>query len=90
MAKNPSNTCTLQSIQLINPATTIIRFSEACALTGLGRPALYKRLANDSTFPRRVPLSSSKARGAPVGFVLAEIQAWVAAQIAKRDQEAQA
>ncbi|NMZ64694.1 AlpA family phage regulatory protein [Pseudomonas oryzihabitans] len=54
------------------------------SITGLARPTIYKRLKDDPTFPKPVPLSNSKGRGAPVGWVLAEVQAWVRARIALR------
>ena len=41
-------------------------------------------LKDDPTFPRPVPLSDSKSRGAPVGWILAEAQAWVRQRIALR------
>ncbi|AHF66022.1 helix-turn-helix transcriptional regulator [Pseudomonas cichorii] len=68
-----------------DPATTIIRMDELAAITGIKRPTVYKRLKDDPTFPRPVPLSNSKYRGAPVGFVLAEVQAWVRQRIALRE-----
>ncbi|MDZ4192613.1 MAG: AlpA family phage regulatory protein [Pseudomonas sp.] len=77
-------------IQQANPATTLIRIPEVMALTGLARGTIYKRLKDDEDFPRPVPLTNSKTRGAPVGWVLGEVQAWVCSQIAKRDQGAQA
>ncbi|MBA4243048.1 MAG: hypothetical protein C0452_03930 [Pseudomonas sp.] len=80
----------LAAIQLANPETTLIRIQDVSALTGLSRVTIYKRIASDPTFPRQVPLSDSNLRGAPVGFVLGEIQAWCAARIVKRDQETQA
>jgi prophage regulatory protein len=46
---------------------------------------VYKRLKDDPTFPRPVSLSNSKSRGSPVGFVLAEVQAWVRHRIALRE-----
>ncbi|RRV39908.1 AlpA family phage regulatory protein [Pseudomonas sp. o96-267] len=61
---------------------------ELLALTGLQRSTVYKRLKSDPTFPKPVPLSDSNARGAPVGFVLAEVQAWVKARIAAREHNA--
>ncbi|MFB6403296.1 helix-turn-helix transcriptional regulator [Pseudomonas putida] len=68
-----------------DPATVIIRISELSAITGYARPTIYKRLKDDPTFPRPVPLSDSKSRGAPVGWVLAEVQAWVRQRIALRE-----
>lgn len=71
-----------------DPAATLIRMPDLLALTGLQRATVYKRLKDDPTFPRPVPLSDSNARGAPVGFVLAEVQAWVRARIATRGEAA--
>lgn len=72
-------------IHQFDPATVIIRISELSAITGYARPTIYKRLKDDPTFPRPVPLSDSKSRGAPVGWVLAEVQAWVRQRIALRE-----
>lgn len=71
-----------------DPENTIIRFPEVEAITGLARATVYKRLKDDPTFPRPVPLSNSKSRGSPVGFVLAEIQGWVRQRIALRGMAA--
>lgn len=68
-----------------DPATTIIRMPDLLALTGLQRATVYKRLKDDPTFPRPVPLSTSTARGAPVGFVLAEVTGWVRSRIEARE-----
>jgi prophage regulatory protein len=72
----------------LDPANTIIRFPEVAAITGLARATVYKRLKDDPTFPRPVPLSNSKSRGSPVGFVLAEVHAWVRQRIALRGEAA--
>lgn len=72
------------NIHKFDPATVIIRISELSAITGYARPTIYKRLKYDPTFPRPVPLSDSKSRGAPVGWILAEAQAWVRQRIALR------
>jgi prophage regulatory protein len=71
-----------------DPAATIIRMPELEAITGLARPTVYKRLKDDPTFPRPVPLSDSKSRGAPVGWVLGEVQEWVRKRIALRGEAA--
>ncbi|OSR65495.1 helix-turn-helix transcriptional regulator [Pseudomonas syringae] len=84
------------SLQAINPtsptrdpATTLIRISEVIAIVGLARPTIYKLMQQqDSGFPLPVKLSNSNARGAPVAWVLGEIQAWTRARIAARDQVA--
>nr|WP_314616154.1 AlpA family phage regulatory protein [uncultured Pseudomonas sp.] len=72
----------------LDPENTIIRFPEVEAITGLARATVYKRLKDDPTFPRPVPLSNSKSRGSPVGFVLAEVQGWVRQRIALRGMAA--
>ena len=64
----------------------IIRMPELETITGLARPTIYKRLKDDPSFPRPVPLSDSKSRGAPIGFVLAEVQEWVRNRIARRGE----
>ncbi|WP_321359550.1 helix-turn-helix transcriptional regulator [Pseudomonas extremaustralis] len=71
--------------QNFDPAITLIRMPDLEAITGLARPTVYKRLKDDPTFPRPVPLSNSKSRGSPVGFVLAEVHAWVRQRIALRE-----
>lgn len=67
-----------------DPAATLIRFPDVVAMTGLARATIYKRLKDDPTFPRPVPLSNSTSRGAPVGFVLAEVQRWARERIEAR------
>ncbi|WP_371133285.1 helix-turn-helix transcriptional regulator [Pseudomonas sp.] len=71
-----------------DPATTLIRMQELEALTGYARATVYKRLKDDPTFPKPVPLSDSTARGAPVAWVLAEVQSWVLGRIAARGKVA--
>ncbi|UBY96665.1 helix-turn-helix transcriptional regulator [Pseudomonas cannabina] len=71
-----------------DPATTIIRMPELKAITGYAAPTVYKRLKDDPTFPKPVPLSDSKARGAPVGWVLVEVYSWVRQRIALRGEAA--
>ncbi|WP_437882094.1 helix-turn-helix transcriptional regulator [Pseudomonas sp. LRF_L74] len=55
------------------------------AMTGYSRPAIYKLLKSDASFPRPVPLSNGKSRNSPVGFVLSEVQQWVKSRIAMRE-----
>jgi len=69
----------------VDATDRLIRMPELMRLTGLQRTTVYKRLKDDRTFPRPVPLSTSTARGAPVGFVLSEVQAWIEARIASRE-----
>lgn len=60
-----------------DPSAVIIRIPEVIAMTGLPRNTIYKKRRSDPSFPRAVKLSDSSARSAPVGFILAEVQAWV-------------
>ncbi|WDG76206.1 AlpA family phage regulatory protein [Pseudomonas chlororaphis] len=72
-----------------DPATTLIRISEVMAIVGLARPTIYKLMqCTETGFPRPVKLSISNARGAPVAWVLAEVQAWARSRIEARDQVA--
>jgi len=65
----------------------IVRMSELLSLTGLGRATVYQRLKSDPTFPKPVKLSDSDARGAPVGFVLGEVQGWIKGRMAARQDD---
>lgn len=71
-----------------DPGATLVRMPDLLALTGLQRATVYKRLKDDPTFPRPVPLSDSTARGAPVAWVLSEVQEWVKSRIAARGEVA--
>ncbi|WP_278617875.1 AlpA family transcriptional regulator [Ectopseudomonas oleovorans] len=72
-----------------DPATTLIRINEVVAIVGLARPTIYKLLRQpESGFPQPVKLSESTARGAPVAWVLGEVQQWVLARIAARGKAA--
>lgn len=72
-----------------DPASTLIRMPEVVAMVGLARPTIYKLMGqNGSGFPLPVKLNESTARGAPVAWVLSEVQDWVRARIAMRCKEA--
>ncbi len=73
----------------LDPATTLIRMPEVQAIVGLARPTIYKLMRQpESGFPLPVKLSDSNARGAPVAWVLGEVQEWVRARIAARGKVA--
>jgi len=73
----------------LDPLTTLIRINEVVAMVGLARPTIYKLMRQpESGFPLPVKLSESNARGAPVAWVLSEVQNWVRARIALRAKEA--
>ena len=75
--------------QGFDPATTLIRIPEVIAIVGLARPTIYKLMRQpESGFPLPVKLSDSNARGAPVAWVLGEVQEWVRARIAARGKVA--
>ncbi|PYD92214.1 AlpA family phage regulatory protein [Pseudomonas syringae pv. pisi] len=80
--------CPSASVQNFDPTITLIRMPDLEAITGLARPTVYKRLKDDPTFPRPVPLSNSKSRGSPVGWVLSEVHEWVRTRIAMRSEAA--
>ena len=72
-----------------DPATTLIRMPRLEIATGLKRSTIYKLMqCPDSGFPQPVKLSNSNARGAPVAWVLSEVQAWARSRIEARDQVA--
>lgn len=73
----------------LDPATTLVRINDVVAIVGLARPTIYKLMRQpESGFPLPVKLSDSTARGAPVAWVLGEVQAWVLARIAARGRAA--
>ncbi|MOA18634.1 Prophage CP4-57 regulatory protein (AlpA) [compost metagenome] len=72
-----------------DPETTLIRISEVMSIVGLARPTIYKLMQQpESCFPAPVKLSNSNARGAPVAWVLSEVQAWTRSRIKARDRVA--
>ncbi|VVP64737.1 hypothetical protein PS906_00709 [Pseudomonas fluorescens] len=84
-SNHPLKDTSFAASHFFDPGTTIIRMPDLAAITGLARPTIYKRLKDDPTFPRPVQLSDSKSRGAPVGFVLSEVQEWVRKRIEMRE-----
>lgn len=84
-----SRVSTINLVAQRDPATTLIRITEVMAIVGLARPTIYKLMQQpESSFPTPVKLSNSNARGAPVAWVLGEVQNWTRARIAARDNEA--
>lgn len=57
----------------------LIDLREVTRLTGLGRTAIYERMARHD-FPKAVKLGTSSR------WVDAEVQAWIDRQIAERDK----
>lgn len=60
-------------------STTILRLPAVKARTGLSRSTIYARIA-DGKFPRPVPIGARA-----IGFLSAEVDDWIAAQVAQRD-----
>jgi prophage regulatory protein len=82
--KAPAN-----SASLFDATTTLIRMREVEGIVGMKRSTIYKLMQRtDSRFPQPVKLSNSNARGAPVAWVLSEVQAWARSRIEARDQVA--
>ncbi|WP_235805471.1 helix-turn-helix transcriptional regulator [Pseudomonas savastanoi] len=62
---------------------------EVEGIVGMKRSTIYKLMQQPgSCFPQPVKLSDSTSRGAPVAWVLSEVQAWARGRIAARDQVA--
>jgi prophage regulatory protein len=73
----------------IDPSVTLIRIAEVMAIVGLARPTIYKLMGQpESGFPKAVKLTNSNARGAPVAWVLSEVQAWARGRIEARNEVA--
>lgn len=84
----PSKT-TKHITTLFDPASTLIRMREVETIVGMKRSTIYKLMQrSDCAFPQPVKLSMSTARGAPVAWVLSEVQAWARGRIEARDQVA--
>ncbi|AZE07290.1 helix-turn-helix transcriptional regulator [Pseudomonas chlororaphis] len=82
--KAPAN-----SLSLFDATSTLIRMREVEGIVGMKRSTIYKLMQRpDCGFPQPVKLSNSNARGAPVAWVLSEVQAWARNRIKARDQVA--
>jgi excisionase family DNA binding protein len=58
----------------------LVTVDEACRVVGLGRSALYDRIASNDLRPVKV--------GRRTLFSQRELQAWIAARLAEREQQA--
>ena len=74
------------SIASLPSKDVIVRLKTVMAVTGLSRSSIYRAVDNGE-FPKPVALSTSTARNAPIGWVLAEVQDWVQQRIAQRDAQ---
>ncbi len=76
-------------LSLFDAASTLIRMREVEGIVGMKRSTIYKLMQRpECGFPQPVKLSTSTARGAPVAWVLSEVQAWARSRIEARDQVA--
>ncbi|MDK9425250.1 AlpA family transcriptional regulator [Vibrio parahaemolyticus] len=57
-----------------------LRLKEVMSLTGLGRSTIYKFMADETDFPRSVPLG-----GRAVAWVESEIEEWMESRLSMRD-----
>lgn len=64
----------------------IIRMRDLMDLTSLKRSTIYLKLKTDKSFPKPISLSDSNSPGAPIGFLLSEVIAWIESRIAKREK----
>ena len=74
---------------VFDASSTLIRMPEVERIVGMKRSTIYKLMQRtDSGFPLPDMLRNSNARGAPVAWVLSEIQTWARSRIEARDQVA--
>lgn len=70
------------------PSQALIPQPALCGWIGQTRSGLDKLKKKDPSFPK--PIKFSDTRQAAAYYVVTEVEAWLAAQIAKRDQGAAA
>ena len=59
-----------------------LRLKDVMSLTGLGRSTIYKFMADETDFPKSVPLG-----GRAVAWVESEIEEWMEQRLALRDNQ---
>ncbi len=59
-----------------------LRLKEVMSLTGLGRSTIYKFMADETDFPKSVPLG-----GRAVAWVESEIEEWMESRLSMRDSQ---
>tara|TARA_Y100000780_G_C13653410_1_gene405565 strand:- start:218 stop:445 length:228 start_codon:yes stop_codon:yes gene_type:complete len=74
----------MNEAKIIDPNSYIIRIDETAAMCGTTRKGLDNLRIKDPTFPKPVPLTNSKARNAPRGFIFGEVKAWIECRKAMR------
>ncbi len=59
-----------------------LRLKEVMSLIGLGRSTIYKFMADETDFPKSVPLG-----GRAVAWVESEIEEWMESRLSMRDNQ---
>ncbi|MDC5722179.1 MULTISPECIES: AlpA family transcriptional regulator [Vibrio] len=59
-----------------------LRIQDVMSLTGLGRSTIYKFMADETDFPKSVPLG-----GRAVAWVESEIEEWMELRLSMRDNQ---
>lgn len=59
-----------------------LRLKDVMSLTGLGRSTIYKFMADETDFPKNVPLG-----GRAVAWVESEIEDWMESRLSMRDNQ---
>ena len=59
-----------------------LRIQDVMSLTGLGRSTVYKFMADETDFPKSVPLG-----GRAVAWVESEIEEWMESRLSMRDNQ---
>ncbi len=57
-----------------------LRIQDVMSLTGLGRSTIYKFMADETDFPKSVPIG-----GRAVAWVESEIEEWMESRLSMRD-----
>lgn len=67
-------------MQPVPPTAQLLRLPAVIERTGLSRSSIYRAIAA-GTFPKSVPLGEHA-----IGFLAADIDRWIAARVAVRDE----
>ncbi|MBE3763756.1 AlpA family transcriptional regulator [Vibrio sp. 1180_3] len=59
-----------------------LRIQDVMSLTGLGRSTIYKFMADETDFPKSVPLGERA-----VAWVESEIEEWMESRLSMRDNQ---
>lgn len=68
----------------LDTSKALIRQTTLCGMLDLSRSGLDKLRKKDPTFPK--PIKDGTSRQSATYYVVAEIEGWISARIAKRDE----